>query len=757
MIFFPNQLFVAINDKIKNQPVLTFSEYNGENLKLLNKKDHGIFFSVNSFHNGIRQKEHLLKLNAVYADLDVAKSESNLSLEVIEPRKIYLLNSLKALDCPPSLIIETRNGLQPLWFIEETTDQELYRSVIEGIIDWSKGCGALGDEVKDVTRVLRVPGFYHHKQEPFLIEEIFSTDKVYSLTKLSEYFKREVKPTLQSVYPQKDFQLVSNDPAIDALNKLDVRDVIVAVWQEKGCNAEFNALNQLVVDGQQCATFVNREGENFISNGGSSDYPSQGNAVTYVAGTLGISNKEAFKWILKRFGLENQSMSKLQDKKTIYAQLKKDFFFEPKPGLKKVSPFGIQKIAQYFVDNYNIKTMGGEKYREIYLYENGIYKQEGSSFFKAELEKILEEAWNTHWQSEIVEKIKNLSYVKREEFFVDKNLINLRNGIYNLETKELLPHDPKYLFLHQIPINFDLNADCPKINQFLNEIFETNDIPIIQEWFGFTLYREYFIKRALIISGTRKTGKSTFMNILMRFIGDSNVSGISLQKMNDKFAAVSLYDKHLNICDDLSANDVSDNGAFKMATGRSLMSGEYKFGDRFIFTNYAKLAFACNKIPAPKDTDDDAYFSRWMSITLQKPVKEEKMDSLLLGKILTNEELSGLLNLALIGLDRLFKNQDFSYKKDVFEVKMEMLKSNSSIADFAYNCLEKDIKSFISKEKLYESYANYSSEKDLPVETKDSFGKKLSKYVGYVIDRHGLEAGNEVRGWGNVKIKSTNS
>ena len=456
---------------------------------------------------------------------------------------------------------------------------------------------------------------------------------------------------------------------------------------------------------------------------------------------------------IRQQALSGELAPPTESKEEIYAKLKKDFYTVDDKGKKRVNPNGVQNIALYFVSTYHIKTMGGEKYREIYLYEDGVYKQEGSSFFKAELEKMLEEAWSVHWQSEIVEKIKNLSYAERADFVVDNDLVNLKNGIYSIKGKELIPHDPKYLFLHQLPISYDPQADCPKIKKFLQETFEEKDLSVIQEWLGFSLYRDYFIKKALILFGVGNTGKSTFANIMSRFIGIANISDVALQKINDRFTSTSLYNKHLNICDDLSATDVSENGPFKMATGRSLMSGEYKFGDRFNFTNYAKLTFCCNKIPAPSDTDDDAYFSRWMLISLQKPVSAERMDNSLLQKILTEVELSGLLNFAIIGLDRLLEKGRFSYEKEVHEVKIEMLKSGSSIAEFAYDCLEKEVGSFVSSERMYSNYVKYADEKGLQTETEDKFGKNLTKYVGYVIKRTGVEIVKQVRGWGNVKIK----
>ena len=468
---------------------------------------------------------------------------------------------------------------------------------------------------------------------------------------------------------------------------------------------------------------------------------------------------------IAKYGLKERQLSLRTgdiseiDKKAIYAQLKKDFFFEDKKGNKKVSPFGIQKIARYFVDNYHIKTVGDNNNREIYFYNDGYYDKRGASVIKAGIEEILEEACTIHYKNEITEKVKDMTYAERDDFIINRNLINLKNGVLNLETNELSPVVPDNLFLYQIPVNYDPTAKCPAIEQFLTEILEENDIKIFYEWLGYSLYRQYFIKKALMLVGSGNTGKTTLLRVFTRFIGSLNISGISLQRIaSDKFAAANLYSKHVNIYDDLAFEDLAENGSFKMTTGGGYITGEYKFGDQFIFENFAKLTFSCNKIPPTKDHDDDAYFSRWILIHFNKPIEEKKIDKFILEKILTDQELSGLLNHALTALRLLLKGYDFSYQKTVAETKAEMLKSSSSIAAFVFNCLERgESVDWVSKENLYQNYADFSMEGVLGTETKDKFGKDLVKYAGYIVDSFGTEkmTKKRERGWRNLKVNNT--
>ncbi len=426
----------------------------------------------------------------------------------------------------------------------------------------------------------------------------------------------------------------------------------------------------------------------------------------------------------------------------IYEDLKMDF-----PGdIKEVS----YRIAKHLVDKYHVKTIG-DRIRDIYVYKDGIYIL-GLNILKAEIQTILEELASSHHKNNIIEMIKDSTLANREDFNPDISLINLNNGIFDLKNNELIQHHHKYLFFAKIPVNYDKEATCPNIQAFLKEILPDFYSEIILEWFGYCLYRQYFIKKAVIFVGERDTGKSTLLKLLNTFIGPENSSVVSLQKIaSDKFASSQLYNKHANIHDDLDAKDINDNGSFKMITGGGVIGGEKKFCEQFQFRNFAKLTFACNKIPDVKDTNDMAYFGRWIVVPFSAQIK--KVDKFLTEKITTKEELSGLLNISIMKLIEILEKQDFSYTKNPEEIKKEMLLMGSMIANFAEECLEKEIGSWVSKEDMHDECVKYAQSKGLPTVSLTLLGRKLPDHSGYITDGTKLINNKQVRGWRDVKIK----
>lgn len=412
---------------------------------------------------------------------------------------------------------------------------------------------------------------------------------------------------------------------------------------------------------------------------------------------------------------------------------------------------GGYKIAEFLVGRYKIKTIGNRE-REVYIYQDGVYVL-GLNFIRKWLHSLLKEACKTHTKNEIIEKIKDLSATDREEFVVDERYINLNNGVFDLVENKLLPHSHKFPFLHKIPVDYIPKADCPNIKRFLNEILDEQTILTIQEFIGFGLYRRYFIKKALILVGEPNTGKTTLLRVITSLFGKENMSGVSLQKISsDKFSSAHLYQKHINSFDDLSLRDINDTGAFKIVTGGGSITAEYKFGSQFQFENYAKLIFACNRIPDVKESDDEAYFSRWIIAKFNREV--EKVDNFLIDKLTTPEEMSGFLNFAIEGLQRLLNEQAFSYRKTPEETKEEMMQSGSSLSGFVATQLKKEPEHWLSKDELYEAFKKYAIENKTLILTKTNFGKKIRQSAPYIDDGKKTINGKQVTGWRNVAFSN---
>lgn len=415
-------------------------------------------------------------------------------------------------------------------------------------------------------------------------------------------------------------------------------------------------------------------------------------------------------------------------------------------------------LASYLTQKFNIITVG-EKEREMYVYRGGMYKRAENEVIYPEIQRILGEHITKNAKTETFHKIADMTSHPRSVFSsAPLNFIPLANGVYDFEKKELLPHDSKYRFTYQFPVQYQPEAECPMTYTFMNQVLTPEQFTLIEEWIGYYFYRLYAFKKAIIFVGEGDTGKTTLLETIINLLGKENISSVSLHKMSsDKFAAAHLYGKHGNVVDELSARDISDTGNFKIATGGGSISGEYKFGNQFSFQNFAKFTFACNRIPDVADFDDEAYFNRWMVVRFANPIANKIPN--FIAQLCTEEERSGLFNMAMRGLGRLLDNGGFTYPKSAIDTKIEMMKSGSSIAIFTAEQIEQEVGHELSKADMYDAYTSFCAERGLSAETMDMFGKKFLFYVSYAAE--GLiydtenPKGKRVRGWRNVKLKPT--
>lgn len=411
---------------------------------------------------------------------------------------------------------------------------------------------------------------------------------------------------------------------------------------------------------------------------------------------------------------------------------------------------GTYLLAHYLTRKYDIITVG-EKEREVFVYRDGYYVRAENILIYPEIQRVLGDHVDRSAKAETFHKITDATHRERSIFEdTPLNFIPLKNGVYDSLTKTLLPHDSKYRFTYQLPIMYDPKADCPKTKEFFAQVLTSDQQTTIQEWIGYYFYRLYSFKKALICVGEGDTGKTTLLEVITHLLGRDNISSVSLQKMSsDRFSAAHLYRRHGNLVDELSAKDISDTGSFKVATGGGSITGEYKFGNQFSFWNHSKFTFACNKIPDVADFDDEAYFNRWMVIKFGKTLINKIPN--FIQTLTTEEERSGLFNYAIEGLMRLLEQKGFTYNRTAIDTKKEMMRSGSSIAMFAADCLEQNQGAEMTKEAMYEAYTEYCTKNELGAETIKMLGTKLPFYVSYVSDGRIMDTtGKQVRGWRNV-------
>jgi len=416
----------------------------------------------------------------------------------------------------------------------------------------------------------------------------------------------------------------------------------------------------------------------------------------------------------------------------------------------------MNKLVGDLLAEYTFKTLRDNE--ECLVYNDGVYKSTGEVLIKEECETRVPQRYITnHSVNEVVGHVKRSTYADRSTFNNSRWTLNLRNGLYNIMSDTLEPHSPEFLSTMRIPLNYDPDAKAPRIQQFLAEILKEEDVPVIEELFGYCLIPDYRIQRAFLCTGDGANGKSTLLELLKRFLGDENCTNLSLQTIEShRFAVASLFGKLANICADIPSTPMRHAGVFKMLTGGDTIGAEKKFKDNFSFNNHARLIFSSNKPPKVEE-DTLAFWRRWIMIDFPNKFEGDKADARILEKMIRPGELSGLLNIALGGLRRLLQSQHYSHEQPPFEVAERYAKAADALFAFVEDECMADPEGWISKDSLYDSFLAYCDTEKIPRVGKESFGRALKNATNiHVVSQRRRVASIIIHGWGNIRLKTEN-
>jgi len=265
------------------------------------------------------------------------------------------------------------------------------------------------------------------------------------------------------------------------------------------------------------------------------------------------------------------------------------------------------EMARYIMSRRTFKTLRDTNEVLVYRKTKGLYEFGGDKIIGALIEKKLLKYELSHqatrrYVDEVIGHIQRSTFVDREELNSNTRCINLNNGILDLKKMELWEHHPDLLSTVRIPVEFDPDAECPLIDNFFEEIVSEEQIPFLQEIFGWCLDIYSPMQRTILLIGKGVNGKSTFLNLLRTFLGPRNCTAIALQDLStNRFATSRLFGKLANICADLPKTTMKDTSSLKKLTGSDAITAEEKFQKSFEFVNRAKLIFSANRAPIIED------------------------------------------------------------------------------------------------------------------------------------------------------------
>jgi len=240
--------------------------------------------------------------------------------------------------------------------------------------------------------------------------------------------------------------------------------------------------------------------------------------------------------------------------------------------------------------------------------------------------------------------------------------------------------------------------------------------------------------KAFFLTGTGSNGKSTYLELISYMLGEKNVSNLDLKNLSGRFDKVQMFGKLANIGDDISDEFVVDTSFFKKVVTGNRIEAEHKGQPVFSFSPYVKLYFSANNIPRMgKGRDWEAIKRRMVIIPFEAKFSPEDPDySPFIGSMLKEQgSVEYLIKLAVQGLKRILRRNDFTLSVKVQEEINDFEKSNNPVLLFIEEYLDdgKQIAHELT-EKVFSDYQGFCVLGGYKPMTKSEFSKAVCKALG---------------------------
>ena len=381
----------------------------------------------------------------------------------------------------------------------------------------------------------------------------------------------------------------------------------------------------------------------------------------------------------------------------------------------------------------------------IYIY-NGIYwiqcyKNELYKFFSQITKRMnfysLATAETTLFRDDLYKQfLSSAEYYKgfKKE---DTVLLNCLNGTLEVTKNniKLREHNKADFLKYVLNFDYEKKATAPKFIKYLNDVLDEDTQKVLQEFAGYIFINHLKLEKSLICFGSGANGKSVFFEVLKSLLGNPNISTMSLGDLTDKNSGESnralLKDKLVNYGSEIRGQNI-DLDIFKRLVSGEPVQARLKYGNPFMLESNTKMIFNANELPNINE-HNEAVFRRFIIIPFDKTIPEDKRDSELHRKIIDNE-LSGVLNWILEGLERLLENEKFSVSKKTLEAIEDYKKESDNVALFVeeHNYKVTNIEDyFVSIADLYDNYKTTTKDNGKHPLGKNKFSNRF-KSLGFI-------------------------
>lgn len=692
-------------DRFAGHFTAPLEEVAGRLTHLNTSEECGIFFMVNEGDGLGRSSENVTRVRALFIDLDGAPLEPVLCAPL----------------SPHAIVNSSPGRYQVYWLIE---DCPLGR--FEGL-QMALARKFDGDRsVRDLCRVMRLPGFYHQKKEnePHLVrlieDDFFKAPyplEVFTKALSLQTIEREEVELKNAPLPPLP-ELFRTKLSYGERHQTLLRFAVKYAYQGMEPQEIYDRLRSINLN-----ACVEPKPDHELE--------------ALVRAAVGYAKKKADPSFFFDDGEDIIAQAELKAQEQQQALARFENYELKKPVVS----------SRYFLERHGWKLLSSQEQLFIYSPDERkwLYATELdlASLVANDLEEVapdLYRSMGTKFITDVRSVIKLELHRKsplrtfQADFWLDGrtgDYISLENGILDVNSGELLSHSSHWFSFTRLSFPYEADAQCPRFLGFLDSIWDGDQelIGLLQLWMGYMLSGRMNLQKFAVLRGFSRGGKGTLLRVMELIIGLDNIHSGSLIDFGGDFGVEPALGKKLLLfpdADKATAGDrlVTATERIKNITGEDMLSINRKNRPQVSYRLPLKIVLTCNRIP-PFANDNNALTNRMIVFPFDKSFHgKEDLD---LSEDL-RKELPGIFNWAMVGLRRILRGERLEQSEKGKQALDEIMEELDSVLGFISESIRFKLGSAqrVAFKSIWDAYTEWCRDSRRPPKSRQRFAKEFT-------------------------------
>lgn len=435
---------------------------------------------------------------------------------------------------------------------------------------------------------------------------------------------------------------------------------------------------------------------------------------------------------LKKYG-ESDNQGNLYINSPISGKTKIGSFREVKEKVK--SFFDKSNLAEQI---WEIQPFFYDKTGCFWIWRKGYYKWEkvdeteilNMVSYKSDANTV-----NSKEKNEIIEAMRQYGRKKIPKE-ISRRWIQFKDTVYDLENDVTFKASPEYMVTNPIPWELGKTGETPIMDKIFEEWVGKEYVQTLYEIMAYSILPDYPLSRIFCFVGGGMNGKSKYLELLRKFVGDENSCSSELDNLlNSRFEKTRLHKKLVVLMGETNFNEMSRTSMLKQLSGGDLIGFEQKNKTPFEDINYAKILISTNTLPSTTDKTT-GFYRRWVIVDFPNQFSEKKD---ILGEI-PEHEMNNLAFKCLGYLKLLLQKREFHNEGNIEERMKRYEERSNPLEKFIKEyCDTSDPDAFMTKNQLIKKLDDWLSS--------NGYRKLSDVEITKRMKKMGFEDGREYVDW----------